>query len=304
MTSKKKIQANRSNAELSTGPKNTDKTRLNATKHGILSGGRVIEEIDGEEAQNYFDELVAEMWQAMAPLGFLEEDLVYRMVDIKWRQRRLRNWEANLIQIQVDDVKDQWENSKTKWRLPKSVTQRSQSGRTDLAMFNTCKAVADEREDTLKALGSGVSLSKLADSVSVINLAHEVLKVDIAATLGVDYAIYEDERYSPNQVRQVIDASCEFTGLTESDFRTKFEVYLKSWHVLSRAEQERQRRGFDQAILQASVADDSNFAKMLRYDGQLFNQSQKLFHELQRLQAVRLGANLSLPIAVDVNVGI
>ena len=76
MTSKKKIQANRSNSELSTGPKNTDKTRLNAAKHGILSGGGVIEEIDGEDAQNYFDELVAEMWQATAPIGFLEEDLV------------------------------------------------------------------------------------------------------------------------------------------------------------------------------------------------------------------------------------
>ena len=76
MASKKKIQANRSNAELSTRPKNTDKTRLNATKHGILSGGGVIEEVDGEDAQNYFDELVAEMWQATAPIGFLEEDLV------------------------------------------------------------------------------------------------------------------------------------------------------------------------------------------------------------------------------------
>ena len=226
------------------------------------------------------------------------------MVDIKWRQRRLKNWEANLIQIQVDDVKDQWENPKNKWRLPKSVTRRTQSGRTDLAMFNTCKYVADEREDTLKALASGVSLSKLADSVSVINFAQGELKVDIAAILGVDYAIYEDEGYSPNQVRQVIDASCEVTGLTKADFRTNFAEYLERLHILSRTEQERQRRGFDQAISQARVADDSNFAKMLRYDGQLFNQYQKLFHELQRLQAVRLGANLSLPIAVDVNVGI
>jgi hypothetical protein len=226
------------------------------------------------------------------------------MVDIKWRQRRLKNWEANLIQIQVDDVKDQWENPKNKWRLPKSVTHRTQSGRTDLAMFNTCKEVADEREDTLKALASGVSLSKLADSVSVINFSQGELKVDIAAILGVDYAIYEDEGYSPNQVRQVIDASCEVTGLTKADFRTNFAEYLERLHILSRAEQERQRRGFDQAISQARVADDSNFAKMLRYDGQLFNQYQKLFHELQRLQAVRLGANLSLPIAVDVNVGI
>jgi len=110
MTSKKKLLANRRNAEHSTGPINTETTRLNATKHGILSGGGVIEEIDGENATDLFEELITEMWCAMAPVGFLEEDLVYQLVEVKWRRRRLRNWEANLIRIQVDDVRDRWEN--------------------------------------------------------------------------------------------------------------------------------------------------------------------------------------------------
>ena len=100
-------------------------------------------------------------------------------------------------------------------------------------MFNTCKEVADEREDTLKSLASGVSLSNLADSDAVINFAQGELKVDIAAILGVDYAIYKDEGYSPNQVRRVIDASCEVTGLTKADFRTNFAEHLERLLVRS-----------------------------------------------------------------------
>ena len=61
MESAKKLIANRQNAQLSTGPKDTAVTRLNATKHGILCGGGVIEAVDGEDTQELFEELKAQM---------------------------------------------------------------------------------------------------------------------------------------------------------------------------------------------------------------------------------------------------
>jgi hypothetical protein len=157
MASTKKLEANRRNSELSTGPNNTDKTKLNATKHGILSGGGVIDEVDGEDARELFDVLKAEMWHGMVPIGFVEEDLVYRMVETRWRQRRLRNWEANLIQIQVDDVKDRWENPSKKRRLPESVTERNHTSTAHLGAYELYKESADEFEHVINRLGSGVS---------------------------------------------------------------------------------------------------------------------------------------------------
>lgn len=53
-----------------------------------------------------------------------------------------------------------------------------------------------------------------------------------------------------------------------------------------------------------SLPDDASFAKLVRYDALLFNQYFKLFHELQRVQAIRKGEKPSLPVAVDVNVGV
>ena len=68
MVSTKKLAANRNNAQLSTGPKDTSTTRLNATRHGILSDGGVIETVDGENAKELFEELETQMCQALAPL--------------------------------------------------------------------------------------------------------------------------------------------------------------------------------------------------------------------------------------------
>jgi hypothetical protein len=74
----KKIEANRRNAQLSTGPKNTDGTRWNAARHGVLSGGGVIEVIDGADARELHEELRTRLWEGLSPVGFVEEDLVTR----------------------------------------------------------------------------------------------------------------------------------------------------------------------------------------------------------------------------------
>jgi hypothetical protein len=85
-----KASANRRNAKNSTGPKNTSSTRLNATKHGLLSDG--ITELDDADGyrdtlrrlgEAYFDELEA----------FLVECIALSMV----RLRRTRRLEAELV---------------------------------------------------------------------------------------------------------------------------------------------------------------------------------------------------------------
>jgi len=308
MASTKKLESNRRNSKLSTGPNKTDRTRLNATNHGILSGGGVIDEVDGEDARELFEDLKAKMWHGMAPKGFVEEDVVYQMVETKWRRRRLRNWETNLIQVQVSDVKDRWENPSKTRRLPESVTARVMASTAHLGAYELYKETAGEFEDIIGWLVSGVPLSKLPISYVLIQYAEKELKVDVQDILGPGSHMADDSllktEYDSEQVQLVIDASCKTLGFNEIDLRAKFEGFLTKALNDFRAEEKRQLRSYNQGILLASVPDDTNFAKMVRYDALLFNQYQKLFHELQRLQAARLGADLPLPIAVDVNLGI
>ena len=72
----RKVEANRRNAQRSTGPRTEEgknRSRLNAFKHGILASALLITEWEGAEDAGEFDELVAALRLDLAPEGTLEE---------------------------------------------------------------------------------------------------------------------------------------------------------------------------------------------------------------------------------------
>ncbi len=87
MTSPRKIEANRSNAQKSTGPKTEEgkkKVRFNAVKHGLCAETIVLPH---EDAQAYQDRL--ETWTAdLGARTDMEAYLVERMVKISWQLDR------------------------------------------------------------------------------------------------------------------------------------------------------------------------------------------------------------------------
>ena len=75
-TSLKKVEANRRNARLSTGPRTEHGKRAvarNAIKHGLLAREVVITAGDGEEDLQEFEALLERLWQEYEPVGVLEE---------------------------------------------------------------------------------------------------------------------------------------------------------------------------------------------------------------------------------------
>ena len=70
--SKKQLGANKSNAQKSTGPKDTSLSRLNAVKHGILSKEVLL---DGEDGKT-LEELGRKLSGELQPCGELEIILV------------------------------------------------------------------------------------------------------------------------------------------------------------------------------------------------------------------------------------
>ena len=79
-------------------------TRLNATKHGILSDADVVDSVDGEGAHQIHTDLVMRTWQELAPVGVIEEELVSQLVDVLWRFRRLKRWETAVIQARAESL--------------------------------------------------------------------------------------------------------------------------------------------------------------------------------------------------------
>jgi hypothetical protein len=99
--SPKKLEANRRNAQLSTGP-NTEQgkahSRRNALKHGVLAATLLVSKGLGAEDSSEFDELLKGLHEDIMPVGVLEEMLVEKIAVCWWRQRRALQSEAGLIE--------------------------------------------------------------------------------------------------------------------------------------------------------------------------------------------------------------
>jgi hypothetical protein len=89
--SERKIEANRNNAQQSTGPKTTQGKRnssRNATKHGLLSKELVIRSGQAKESAREFQQLFTELIEDLEPHGRTELSLVEFVAICKWRLRR------------------------------------------------------------------------------------------------------------------------------------------------------------------------------------------------------------------------
>ena len=88
MTSQKQIEANRKNAQKSTGPVSVAGKEIvarNAVRHGILSANVFIDE--GE--QKIYDNFCDEMFKNLKPQSGFENFLVDRIISTAWRMRRI-----------------------------------------------------------------------------------------------------------------------------------------------------------------------------------------------------------------------
>ena len=98
MTSLKQIEANRRNAQNSTGPRTEagkERSSRNAVRHG-LTAETVIEPLEDAEDYQAFEEAVAAGFDAETAV---ERELILRLASLLWRLRRATSIETGLFQI-------------------------------------------------------------------------------------------------------------------------------------------------------------------------------------------------------------
>jgi hypothetical protein len=96
----RKLEANRRNAQLSTGPRTEagrKNSRRNALKHGVLADALLISEGEGAEDAARYHALLDGLYDDLQPVGAVEEMLVERIAVCWWRQKRALQCEAGLI---------------------------------------------------------------------------------------------------------------------------------------------------------------------------------------------------------------
>jgi hypothetical protein len=100
MTSFRQIEANRRNAQLSTGPvtdEGKQRSRRNALRHG-LTAETVIDALEDAEDYAAFEIAVTADYDAQSAV---ERELVIRLASLLWRLRRATAIESGLFRIQV-----------------------------------------------------------------------------------------------------------------------------------------------------------------------------------------------------------
>jgi hypothetical protein len=97
MTSEKQIDANRRNAQKSSGPKSDEGkalSKMNATTHGLTAETVVIKDEDPRAFEMLRDDLIREF----GPETTLEFQLIDRAAGLLWRLRRVPQIEASLME--------------------------------------------------------------------------------------------------------------------------------------------------------------------------------------------------------------
>jgi len=103
MTSFRQIEANRRNAQLSTGPvteAGKKKSRQNAVRHG-LTAETVIDALEDAEDYAAFEMAVTADYDAQSAV---ERELVLRLASLLWRLRRATTIESGLFKIQAKQL--------------------------------------------------------------------------------------------------------------------------------------------------------------------------------------------------------
>jgi hypothetical protein len=127
MTSFRQIEANRSNALKSTGPKTEagkQRSRRNAVRHGLTAETVVVALEDIEDYQAFEAAITADYDARTA----VERELVLRLASLLWRIRRATATETDLLQIQAEILSDrphEYEACHDTEQKPQSVLYRA-----------------------------------------------------------------------------------------------------------------------------------------------------------------------------------
>jgi hypothetical protein len=103
MTSFRQIEANRRNAQLSTGPVTEEgktRSRQNAVRHG-LTAETVIDALEDAEDYAAFEMAITADYDAQSAV---ERELVLRLASLLWRLRRATAIESGLFKIQAQHL--------------------------------------------------------------------------------------------------------------------------------------------------------------------------------------------------------
>jgi hypothetical protein len=292
-----KLEANRRNAEKSTGPKTENgKTvsKLNALKHGLLAQTVVVCGHKLKESTNEFKKLCQDFYTDLNPVGPLEEMLVDQIISLTWRLRRARTAESGEIALSVDG--GWWQREK---HNPLMDT---------LAFPQLCGTEGLVRKLQQSVWGCRYLIHCLS------NLRFEVERDGELTEAALKQFTEQNLRGQPENLGEKLEQIRIWTAanpekLEPEALRTRHkEKVLKCLNPEIRDAEywlernEKREHAEEQARQSAAVLPSAEILeKILRYETALERQLFRAMNQLERLQRRRLGENIPAPVTMDIS---
>ena len=250
--SQRKIEANRRNAQKSTGPRTTAgkvQARLNAITHGILAKEAVVMDGDGVENAADFAQLVTDLHAQLRPQDAVEHVLVDRIAACYWRLRRAQRYEVGAVREGLDDCRSTSAE-------PGPNVKEHYAGVRKLEMALAIEKHLDqepaERRQALGAQSPEVALNASTD------------ELDHRPSDGSDPSVKEPPaQESEDRFAKMEEAIREYKGLTEQ--AEKQDALAESRRPLL-----------------AALPSDEQLNRLIRYESMLDRQLHRALSELRR----------------------
>lgn len=331
MTTLAKIEANRRNAELSTGPRTAEGKVIvsrNATTHGIYSNVPVVPGECPEEWGAHRAGVVT----SLAPVGLLEVNLAERAALLLWRLQRLARYEAETVAAAMEEAEVPPPPRADEGDLfdkPDPPTREDQLRdlRDELRTARRELAEVAPARDFLASEPAADTVAPFAVAESILEAAcgraetAENLRSDPPAfaskgfmrKLGLPGTDAETASWTADLIRRGLLVYADYAQERADEFTEAVRSDLESWaEELARKVRRLEReagavvRFLDDRVARKQTAKllptDGRDERIAKYERHLHNLLTSTLHELERLQARREGQTVPPPAVADLNV--
>jgi hypothetical protein len=301
-TSPAKIEANRQNARLSTGPRTPEGkavSALNATRHGLFTVCPVVAGLESAEAWDAHRSAIA---SALRPVDALEELLADRVALAAWRLGRVARYEREAVLLLQEKAGEEMERARV-FEIP------GLGGEEESPVH--AAEVLRKREQRYNMFNS---LPGMADAAQLDpTWAMEVLGAAAEEVGAEDYPLPpgcpEDDpetwsKWTAGNVRSCLANLAKQAGEDLAEVLHRVVVGAAEETSQAQAKLERATVELERLKRKRILPEAGTIEKIMRYEGYLERGLYRALHELWRLQASRAGGHVPAPAVLDVDVAV
>jgi hypothetical protein len=294
MTTKKQIEANKSNALLSTGAVTEEGKAVvskNAVKHGIFTQDLIISSGEGKESKEEYLELLNNLIESLNPSGQMEHLLVEKIAVDFWRLRRVLRFETGSIRKYLDMATFDYYNEK-------NFDGENENRKNDEIdkEIDEQQGYLDWNIPCIKALKKGIinldnPTWKGEDLESnLVNELYDVIREDEDRILEAEESLpFEEGELELPQLRAILKRE----GYTDKDiadvlivkYEKENEEYKKKIYNLGQ-EKLKNRSAEEVNIKTGSLPDGASTEKVMRYEKSIQKSILQNLSVLKKLQSL------------------